>query len=388
MWLQQVKVIGRQGLADIRVAEGKIESLVPEGSSPVQRGEPAIACGGALAFPGLINSHDHLDFNLFPRLGNRVYRNYTEWGKDIHAVNRAAIAEVLRIPRPLRVQWGIYKNLLNGITTVVDHGKPLPASAGELITVIRNTRCLHSPAFERRWKWKINLPAFGRPVVMHLGEGTDDLAGREIDRVIRWNLLRNKLVAVHGVAMQERQAPAFQALVWCPASNHFLLNRTAAIDRLDPAMPIVFGTDSTLTAHWNLWEHLRLARAQKMVPGEVLLDMLSRRPAKLWGLSQAGRIGAGYAADLVLARATAGADEMDGFYALNPEDHLLILHQGHVRSFDAGLLEPLREAGFSCTGLSRIRINGNIKYVQGDLPALMQQIRRHHPAADFPVSAG
>jgi hypothetical protein len=51
-------------------------------------------------------------------------------------------------------------------------------------------------------------------------------------------------------------------------------------------------------------------------------------------------------------------------------------------------LKPLQEAGFSCTGFSRIRINGNTKYVQGDLPALMQQIRRHHPATDFPVSAG
>ena len=45
-----------------------------------------------LHFPGLINSHDHLDFNLFPQTGNRIYNNYTEWGRDIHEQNKEAIS--------------------------------------------------------------------------------------------------------------------------------------------------------------------------------------------------------------------------------------------------------------------------------------------------------
>src|SRR6476620_508977 len=70
----------------------------------------------AMVFPGLINSHDHLDFNLFPQLGNRHFLNYTEWGRLLHDENRQEIDEVLKIPLALRVQWGIYKNLVCGVT--------------------------------------------------------------------------------------------------------------------------------------------------------------------------------------------------------------------------------------------------------------------------------
>src|SRR5579872_4079262 len=79
-----------------------------------------------IVFPGLINSHDHLDFNLFPKLGNRIYNNYVEWGEDIHKQNKSVIDSVLKVPKKLHIQWGIYKNLLNGVTTVVNHGEQLP----------------------------------------------------------------------------------------------------------------------------------------------------------------------------------------------------------------------------------------------------------------------
>ena len=54
-----------------------------------------------LLFPGLINSHDHLDFNLFPQTGNRIYNNYTEWGKDIQYQNKETINAVLKIPQQI-----------------------------------------------------------------------------------------------------------------------------------------------------------------------------------------------------------------------------------------------------------------------------------------------
>jgi len=35
---------------------------------------------------------------------------------------------------------------------------------------------------------------------------------------------------------------------------------------------------------------------------------------------------------------------------------------------------------------SRVYINGIGKYVQGDLPGLMENIRKYQPAAEFPIS--
>jgi cytosine/adenosine deaminase-related metal-dependent hydrolase len=103
--------------------------------------------------------------------------------------------------------------------------------------------------------------------MIHTGEGKDELAYKEIDELIHWNLLGKKLIGIHGVVMSEDQAKEFEALVWCPGSNYFLLNQTAQIDRLKKHTTILFGTDSTLTGNWNIWDHIRLARKNKNVNG-------------------------------------------------------------------------------------------------------------------------
>jgi hypothetical protein len=258
----------------------------------------------------------------------------------------------------------------------------------ELITVFQDSRSLHSPAFEKNWRWKINSPfRKNRLFVIHLGEGTDKASSREIDQIIKWNIFKRKLIAIHGVAMDSRQASAFRALVWCPASNYFLLNRTAPVNTLSNQVSILWGTDSTLTAGWNLWEQLRLARKQNMISDEGILDMITCLPARTWNLAHGSQISAGQQADIVVASAKREKTGMDNFYALNPEDLLLVMHKGNIRLFDAGLSAQLSDSGFPLADFSKIGINGKMKYVQGDLPGLMQKIRKYYPAARFPVSA-
>ena len=387
MLVRNVHLIGTPGLKDIRIKDGKIQNISADHAGEHEKEELILSFKQAIAFPGLINSHDHLDFNLFPQLGNRVYNNYREWGNDIHAVNKEEIKRVLRIPLALRVKWGIYKNLLNGITTVVNHGRSLAVDDG-LITVFQRTRSLHSPSFEKNWRWKINFTFLKkRPFVIHLGEGTDKSSCSEIDSIIRWNLFKRKLIAIHGVAMNGRQASAFHALIWCPASNYFLLNKTAAIPTLTKEVNIMLGTDSTLTAGWNLWDHLRLARKEKMISDEGLLNMLTCIPAGIWNFDDRGSITEGRQADMVVAAGKNESGSMDNFYALNPEDLLLILHKGNIRLFDATLLEEINRPGFPMHQFSRIFVNGRMKYVEGDLPVLMQRVQKYYPAVKFPVSA-
>ncbi len=387
MLVHNVHIIGTRGFSDIRIEEGKIQEVFSAGSLKNHRAELSLSFGDSVAFPGFINSHDHLDFNLFPQLGNKIYNSYTEWGKDIHRVNKEEISQVMQVPLALRVQWGLYKNLLNGVTTVINHGKALPVG-DELITVFQRSRSLHSPAFEKNWRWKINSPfSKRRPFVIHLGEGTDHASCREIDSIIRWNLFRRKIIAVHGVAMNDKQAPAFRALIWCPASNYFLLNKTAPVNSLSKKTAVALGTDSTLTASWNLWEHLRLARKEKMVSDEELLDMLTGKPAAAWCFDNRGSISAGLQADIVVARCKPDKNGMDNFYAMNPEDLLLVLQKGNIRMFDARLSDQLGLINFPATKFSKISIHGETKYVEGDLPGLMQQIRSYYPSVSFPISA-
>ncbi|NNU33993.1 hypothetical protein HK413_07175 [Mucilaginibacter sp. S1162] len=130
-----------------------------------------------------------MDFNLFPQLGNRYYNSYTEWGKHIQTNYKDEIAAVLKVPLNLRVEWGIFKNLLCGVTTVVNHGEPLPIANAPIN--VEQCHSIHSVQFEKRWKLKLNNPLKRKlPVVIHVGEGSDEQSKREIDTLIRWNLLK------------------------------------------------------------------------------------------------------------------------------------------------------------------------------------------------------
>jgi len=266
MILHDVNIYGQEELKHIHISGGIIQKITGERKKLEKiANEIRIDTDGLTAMPGFINSHDHLDFNLYPRLGNRIYNNYSEWGKEIQAANTETIETIKKIPVHLRIQWGLYKNLLNGFTTVVNHGEKLKVD-NLLMDVFQKCQCLHSPAFEKNWKWKLNDPFRKNiPVVMHVGEGTDEVAGKEIDRLRKWNLVKRRLVAVHGVAMNVEQAADFEGLVWCPASNYFLLGKTAAVDKLKHKTKVVFGTDSTLTAPWLVSKHLETAVHSKMV---------------------------------------------------------------------------------------------------------------------------
>jgi len=382
MVLSHVKIAGTDKLVNIRVDGNKItnisSSIIIDLSNILQ-----LSFDNAIVFPGLINSHDHLDFNLFPKLGNRIYRSYTEWGRYIHKNYKEEISSVLKIPVPLRNQWGIYKNLLCGVTTVVNHGEKLRME-DDLITVFEETHCLHSVQFEKGWKFKLNNPFKVKlPVGIHVGEGDDWPSFHEIDQLTEWNLLQKKLIGVHAVAMSENQAKKFEAVVWCPQSNYFLLNKTAKVNLLKKHTSLLFGTDSTLTSSWDIWEHLQLARKTKLLSDKTLYESINQNAAKIWQLN-CGEIAAGKDADIVVAKKKPNSTGFDSFFGLSPADLLLVTHKGHIRLFDDTLLAQLKSADLS--KFSKIYIGGASKYVQGDLPALIKKIRVYNPVVDFPVS--
>jgi len=384
MLLCNLHIVGKEGQYNIELADGKINAVI-ESNHSIKTDKQTISFTNAIAFPGLINSHDHLDFNLFPQTGNRIYNNYTEWGKDIHQENRESIDAILKIPQHLRTQWGLYKNLLNGITTVVNHGKKLYTN-NDLINVIQNNYCLHSIQFEKNWKLKLNRFLLKRqPFVIHVGEGTDKISHAEIDKLIKWNLFGRKIIGIHGVAMDEGQAAAFEALVWCPASNFFLLNDTAPIDELKIKTSILFGTDSTLTASWNLWEHLRTARATLLMTDEELFDSLTQTAATVWNQNNIASIAANKQADIIVANSN-GKNGYGAFYSVSPEDILLVMHKGEIRLFDEEIKDQLALTDIAKEKFSKIYINGKMKYLFGDVPALMNKVWSYYPEAYFPVS--
>lgn len=380
MWLTNLRLPTIQGSWSLHIRDGKIAALIPAGAAPPY----ALHFDQDLIFPGLINSHEHLDFNLFPALGNNRYTNYRTWGWDIHTRNTDQINKILKIPHALRTSWGIYKNLLNGFTTVVNHGAYLHTPDAP-ITIFQECHNLHSVGFERHWRWKLNKPAkTSWPFVLHVGEGTDTIARDEISQLIRWNLFKRPLIGIHGVGMTEKQAENFQALVWCPASNYFLLNQTAPIDQLKKITPIVFGTDSTLTAPWDCWSQIRLAREQAVATDLELFEMLTSNPASVWGLTDRGSLSEGLLADLVVARPQTHTQAIDDFYSLTPDDILLVIRHGKVVLFDPTLRSTLTDSGLVNDEFDQACPNG--KYVPGNIHRLMEDIRQYYPEVQFPFN--
>jgi hypothetical protein len=150
----------------------------------------------------------------------------------------------------------------------------------------------------------------------------------------------------------------------------------------------LFGTDSTLTALWNIWDHLRQARSTNFATDAELFDMLTINPARTWKLNDTGQLAANQWADIVVAKPGTFPGKWDAFYQLNPENLLLILHRGNIRLFDADLLNQVKRTNIPLTGFSKIYINGVGKYARGDVPGLMKEIRKYNPDINFPVVPG
>lgn len=382
MILSNLNMVGSGKTVNIRVVDTKI-ACISHTEIPADSGILKLTFDNALVFPGLINSHDHLDFNLFPRLGGHLYDDYTEWGRHLHQKYQHEIHGILIIPKRLRQQWGIYKNLLCGVTTVVNHGEKTGLS-NALITVFEQSHCLHSLQFEKYWKIKLNSPLKRHlPVNIHIGEGNNLRCAREADQLAKYNLLKRKLIGVHAVSMSAKQAKKFEAIVWCPASNYFLLGKTAKIDKVKKSTKILFGTDSTLTGPWDIWEHFRLAEKTKLLSSSELYASVTQSPADTWHLN-GGRVEEGRDADLVVARKKDGRAGYSAFFALSPADLLLVIHKGRICSFDEELLPQI--ATMHLPDFSKVFIGNACKYVRGNLPGLIEEIKGYQPLADFPVN--
>ncbi|MGN6295746.1 MAG: hypothetical protein ACTHM7_03100, partial [Ginsengibacter sp.] len=267
----------------------------------------------------------------------------------------------------------------------VNHGSKLKIT-DPFITVLQDNHSLHSVQFEKNWKLKLNNPFVKKqPYVIHIGEGTDEMAHQEINTLIKKNFFNKSLFTVHGVAMNSEQAKHFEALIWCPASNYFLLNKTTDIKNLKTKTSILFGMDSTLTASWKLWEHLRTARETKMMTDEELFQTLTKNPAEKWRRKNIGSISINNDADVVIAKSH-GNKGFDAFYLINSEDILLVLHEGVIRLFDEEIKEQLNDGEIATSKFNKIFINGKGKYIYGDLPELIKQIHLYNPQIPFPIS--
>lgn len=374
MILKNLYIVGKdKNKYDVRIKDNIISDTYRSGISDVAENESVINLKDCIVFPGLINSHDHLEFNIYPKLGHRKYNDYIEWGNDIHIKDKNIIDSVESVPVELRMKYGVIKNLICGVTAVAHHGNYNSELDNSQVTIIRKGTCIHSVKLGGKWKIRLNLPVNKEPYVIHIGEGINSGSSDEINELIRWNLFNRKLIGIHGIAMTAEQSKNFDALIWCPDSNLFLFGMTADISALKKNTKILFGTDSTLTADGNIFENLRTARKLNHLSDEELFQSVTETAAEAWGLDDLGKISKGYKADIVVARKTSG-DLYQSFYNTNPENILLILKDGIIILFDEILKEELNNKYDYSKKFSAIRIKGKLKYECYNIKEIIGQV--------------
>jgi cytosine/adenosine deaminase-related metal-dependent hydrolase len=320
---------------------------------------------GFLLLPGLINAHDHLEFNLFPRLGQRLYANAREWAADIYRPLQSPVREHLAVPKPVRLYWGGLRNLLSGVTTVAHHN-PFEQEVFDArfpVRVLRRFAWAHSldfsPDLIARYR---GAPAY-RPFIIHAAEGTDAKAASEIARLNELGVLDPRTVLVHAIAVGPREiAPLREhccSIVWCPGSNLAIYGRTLSRQVLDSGIPIALGTDSALTSPGDLTDELRTAHSLGLDP-ERLYGMVTTDAASILRLADGeGEIRESGVADLIAVE-DRGQTPAEALLDLQP---LMVMVDGRIRLLAGSLASAKR--------LNRIDVeNRGAFYVDADVAAL------------------
>ncbi len=345
---------------DIRIRKDIIveigECLRPGGR------EQVIHLNSHFIYPGLINSHDHLEMNLYPRLGHPPYENYMQWGNDIYKPHESPLREIEKIDINDRLQWGGLRNLMSGVTTVVHHNpwKRTLENRNFPVKVSKNFAWSHSLGFGKNIQNDFPKNP-DTPFVIHAAEGVDELAYDEITKLEELGVLKKNTVLIHAIALGQKEmdilASRHCAMVWCPASNLFLFGQTAKIGTIKKIMPTALGSDSTLTGSPTLLDEMRCAHQTGLASPQEIFDMVTTIPAQIFKLPKP-QLYPGAIADLMITPML-HPNYFENLQIVTPADIGVTFINGTPVYADEKLAEPLSlEYQFSVSrAMKRTRVN-------------------------------
>jgi len=363
---------------DIAIHDGVVASILTN-----RAGNPAhndIDLSGCTLFPGLINAHDHLEFGLFPRLGNPPYPSATEWARDIHESFRPFIERHTIVPRDVRLWWGAIRNLLCGATTVCHHNPVHPVFRNPLfpIRILTEFDWAHSLAFSDDLASIHGRSSPSLPFILHACEGTNAAARNEFAQLLDMNIIDGRTVLVHGLAMGLDEIDTLNrcgaALITCPSSNLFLFSQSPSTEQLTTADRLAIGSDSPLTANGDLLDEIRFCHRNLHLSPESLFSFVTHTPAAMLQIQRhAGRIGPGMPADLFAVRSSP-LTPAQHLVSLDWRDIELVVVAGDIRLASDATLQRL-PAEMRRT-LSPLAIDGITRWIAAPVASLFESAAR------------
>lgn len=345
---------------------------------------------GGVISTGLINSHDHLLGNYYPKVGNGPYENWLPWDNDLKS--SPLYQERSQIENRDLYLLAAYKNLVSGVTIVSDH---MPHFVAEPfydilpVKAIREYTLAHSVnSFALNWgddidkEYKMAVEK-DIPFITHCSEGFDKETLQDIVTLDKKGGLGDHSVLIHCLAFSESDMDLVRkkgaSVVWCGDSNMFMYNKTANIKMmLEKKINICIGTDSPMSGGENLLYEIHFDRKlYKKLYGEELSDeiiykMVTVNPAKAFKLYDSGDIREGNIADFVIVR-DRGGSYINSVVSAELKDIMLVVING-MPSYGDVEFAPL----FDSLGVryQNIVLAGKEKIIIGDLKGLLRRISR------------
>ena len=330
-----------------------------------------------LLMPGLVNAHDHLHLALHPRLGNPPYRNYVEWGEDIHARLPRLIAAYKAVPKDVRLWWGLIRNLLCGVTTVCHHDEmwPLLWRNDLPIRVLQQLGWAHSPALGGDLCQAHAATPYDSAFIVHACEGIDDLARNELRELHHLGVLDSSTVVVHGLAMNEMDVRLINeqraSLILCPSSNEFLFGRIPNYGVLGAIEKIALGSDSPITAIGDLLDEVRFSIERCGIKPVRAYSMITDSAAGVLRLKERqGRLCTSDTSDLIAVRDT-GEVPAERLRTLSRRDIELVIARSEVQLASESMRQRL--PGELTKDMEALYVDGEIRWLRAPVQKLLDK---------------
>ncbi|MDI9396144.1 MAG: amidohydrolase family protein [Euryarchaeota archaeon] len=357
----------------VYVNRDTIEAVQPAASPPPDGFKDCLKINTkGTIYPGLIELHNHLSYNILPawkvpkKYGNREqWRGDPDYRKFISGPMRMLAKERTGYLAAL-VRYVECKCLLAGVTT--SQGITLASNAGVIKYyrgIVRNVEKPDDPALPAAktrtddvddaedFLQKLQDDSFHRRCrLLHLSEGKDQFARKQFLNLRlasgEW-AITNALGGIHAAGLLAEDFPVLKAnggaIVWSPLSNLLLYGDTAMIQAAkENGLLIGLGSDWSPSGSKNLLGELKIAKIFSDVNGKIFSDeelvmMVTINAARIlkWD-SLLGSIEAGKRADLIVSHGSQGS----GYRRLlrsSESDITLVVINGVPRCGTAKLME-------------------------------------------------
>jgi 5-methylthioadenosine/S-adenosylhomocysteine deaminase len=370
-------IVAATGVIDdgtIAISGGNIDAIGARVPGAVH-----VATGGVI-FPGLIDLHNHITWNVLPRwTPPALTRDRYEWQELPEYAKALSDPHTAMVNAGLNCdlnRYGELKEIVNGATATVGSIREECirglARNLEFLSELRPGSGLGQEAFRNEvFPFEVRSscgeqalrdvghaledcalqageakPIVPTASVSHVGEGIDASARREFSMFVAHGYLKAGNNIIHGVGLRAPQfaqmAEKGVGLIWSPRSNVELYGRTVDVDAARAAgVTIAIAPDWSPSGSSGMLAEIAWADRWQRDPKNAVktpftskdwFEMATAIPARLARIDdRVGQLSPGYAADLIVMRRPAVAPGVTVFDALvrqSPADLLLVIIGG------------------------------------------------------------